>query len=300
MERGFKKKTINKIIKSKTDNWLKSIDNEELRDEIRQNLICTGGAIASMLMGEEANDYDFYIQDRAVCRKLVEYYISTLPDNVKPDMTNVSITDTDLGIETKIRSAGIVSDGETQENYEYFEMNDTTGERTEEYLDAMIKNNEKKAPYSVAMITSNAISLTKDVQIITRFCGGPEVIHENFDFLHAMNYWTYADGVVLRQDALECILSKELKYIGSRYPICSIFRIKKFVQRGWSITAGEMFKIAWDISKLNLNDHDTLRDQLTGVDTAYFHEVISIIEQEKDASKELDRTYLFDLINRIF
>lgn len=57
-----------------------------------------------------------------------------------------------------------------------------------------------------------------------------------------------------------------------------------------------MLKIGWDISKLNLNDIDVLKDQLVGVDAAYFHQMLSILENNKD----IDRTYLFEIINRVF
>ena len=77
-----------------------------------------------------------------------------------------------------------------------------------------------------------------------------------------------------------------------------MFRLRKFIRRGWTITAGEMFKIAYDISKLNLDDVEILEDQLTGVDAAYFHEVISILKNNKD--RDINRAYLFELIARIF
>jgi hypothetical protein len=76
-----------------------------------------------------------------------------------------------------------------------------------------------------------------------------------------------------------------------------MFRLKKFIKRGWTITAGEMLKIAWDINKLDLNDRLVLQDQLTGVDAAYFRQIIDLLNKD---DKPIERTYLFELINRIF
>ena len=59
-----------------------------------------------------------------------------------------------------------------------------------------------------------------------------------------------------------------------------------------------MFKIAYDAAQLDLNDVSVLQDQLTGVDAAYFGEVIAVLK--KDCNKNIDRTYLFELINRVF
>jgi hypothetical protein len=133
------------------------------------------------------------------------------------------------------------------------------------------------------------------VQVIFRFTGPPEEIHHNFDFVHCTNW--YADGELhLNQAALEAILSKELQYIGSLYPICSVFRIKKFLQRGWTITAGTMLKISWDISELDLSQREVLQEQLVGMDAAYFHQVIALLRE----GDTIDRTYLYELINRVF
>jgi hypothetical protein len=145
-------------------------------------------------------------------------------------------------------------------------------------------------------MTTNAITLTDQIQIVLRFVGPANEIHKNYDFVHTTNYFTESEGAILNQPALESILARELKYVGSLYPICSVFRIKKFIQRGWTITAGEMLKIAWDISKLNLNDREVLQDQLTGVDAAYFNQLISMLKE----GEEIDRTYLFELVNRVF
>ena len=74
--------------------------------------------------------------------------------------------------------------------------------------------------------------------------------------------------------------------------------MKKFLQRGWRITAGEQLKIMWQISELNLNDPVLLREQLTGVDMAYMYELIdalSHIEPEK-----INSTYVGAIIDRIF
>ena len=104
--------------------------------------------------------------------------------------------------------------------------------------------------------------------------------------------------MLFRSAAMESTLSKELKYIGSLYPICSMFRLKKFIKRGWTITAGEMLKIAWDINKLDLSKIDILQDQLVGVDAAYFNQIINILKSESNQS--IDRTYIFELVNRVF
>jgi len=103
---------------------------------------------------------------------------------------------------------------------------------------------------------------------------------------------------VLKAEALEALLTKELRYVGSRYPICSMIRVRKFVGRQWTINAGQILKMAMQISKLDLTDINVLEDQLTGVDAAYFCEVIAKM-REKDASV-VNSAYLIEIIDRMF
>lgn len=290
--RGFKRKTIVQVIKKKIDKWLASISDENLRARVKNDYIVTGGAIASMLLGELPNDFDIYFQTTAVADSLANYYVSRIKSS---ERTKIKVIFSENRVIVNIKSAGVVrSEDDNQSDYEYFEGTD--GSNIESYLDK--ESFKKKEPFTLAMITSNAISLHGDIQLIMRFIGDPAEIHKNYDYQHCTNYYTERSGLVLNQGALECVLSKELRYVGSLYPICSIFRIKKFLARGWTITAGEMLKICWDISKLNLDDMNVLYDQLVGVDAAYFNELIGILKNKSDRS--FDRAYLFELINRVF
>lgn len=294
-ERGFKKKTICNVIEEKAEEWLATLP-KELAEKARNDYILTGGAIASMLMGELPNDFDFYFQTPEVVKEIADYYINQI--HVK----NYRIGDIASFIEgdrvrIKVKSAGAAFGEEDQAEYEYLES--CSPEEISKYFNnkKFIKQKDKPT-YKCHYMTANCISLDGDVQLVIRFIGDPESIHKTYDYIHATNYYSKKTGLVLKQEALESILAKELKYIGSLYPVCSLFRMRKFIQRGWTITAGEMFKIAYDISKLNLNDFRVLEDQLIGVDTAYFSEVLSILSKNTD--KQLDRTYLFELINRVF
>lgn len=165
------------------------------------------------------------------------------------------------------------------------------------------KGEGSKPPYRVLFVTSNAITLSDKMQLILRFQGEPEEIHKNYDFVHCTNYWTSWDKkLTLRPEALEAILTKELRYIGSKYPICSLIRVRKFIARGWTINAGQFVKMAYQVSKLDLDDANVLEDQLVGVDSAYFSQVIEQLKKKTDESggAKLDGTYLMTLIDKIF
>jgi hypothetical protein len=72
------------------------------------------------------------------------------------------------------------------------------------------------------------------------------------DFVHATNYFTFEEGLVTNVAALESILTKSLRYQGSLYPLTSVIRMKKFIQRGWTVNAGEILKMLFQVSELDL------------------------------------------------
>lgn len=227
------------------------------------------------------------------------------------------------------KSAGVVS--ETQSKYEYFEQreeheaddfmnslktdSDSQAEHAyEEMSEAPLKYAEDLASdlrrpagrpptgiegkYRPVFLSENAITLSHKIQLVVRFYGEPAEIHQNYDYAHCM-CWYKLDGdeLVLPQEALECILSKTLIYKGSLYPLASIFRLRKFIARGWRITAGQLLKIMWQISEIDLKNKEILRDQLIGVDQAYMHQLLRALET-KDG--KIDATYLTKLVDEIF
>lgn len=300
--RGFKRKTIVSIITNKVNAWVNTITDESLRKRIQQSYILTGGAIASMLQGQMPNDFDIYFSDADVCADVVKYYVDQyLTSKNQNRQFGVEIKKEPDRVQVFIKSAGVLGAEVDNDSYQYFEgtpdelvsneMSAFLGDPNKEFED------ETKGKYKAQYITSNAISLSDSIQIITRFVGYPLDVHRNFDYVHATNYYSKMTGLVLNPEALESILAKELSYVGSLYPIASLFRMRKFISRGWTINVGEILKISWDISKLDLTDFNVLKEQLTGVDVAYFNELLTLL---KKSDRTLNRSYLVELINRIF
>lgn len=279
----------------KMEKWFSTFPEEqaELVKALEKSYIVTGGAIASMLQGEMPSDYDVYFSDAKAVEELAKYYTSKI-NTTNGRVSRIEVMNHGNRVEIFIKSAGLAGEDIELDSYSYFES--TTDLKIQEYL-SNIKQNKGK--YVAQFITSNSITLSDDIQIITRFIGSPEDIHKNFDFVHATNYYTKETGLVLNQKALESIMTKRLKYIGSLFPVSSLFRMRKFYKRDWTISAGEIFKISYDISRLNLDSPEVLKEQLTGCDVAYFHEVIGILKKEI-THREIDRSYLFEIVTKVF
>lgn len=313
----MKAKTIKAVLRKKIDEWALTVEDLAVRELIQKNTIVTGGAIASMLLKEPVNDYDIYFRNHATTLAVAEYYVKRFhPTNRKGIPCNISISDKDSRITIVIKSAGIASEEGTEKPYEYFESRqegeagnyvaeimDDPGDIQDAYeqtKEAVLESEEDgKPPYRPVFLSTNAITLSHKLQIVLRFYGEPEEIHENYDFVHCTNHWKSWDNeLILRADALESLLTKELRYVGSKYPICSIIRLRKFIKRGWSVNAGQILKMVMQASELDLKNIEVLRDQLTGVDAAYFFEVIQKV-REKDPEK-VNSAYLIEIIDRMF
>ncbi len=306
----MKPKFIRLVLKKKFDDWVKSIEDEGLRKVVKENTIITGGSIASMLLKEKVNDYDLYFRDIETTKAVAEYYVKKFKElNKESKMRGVPVSLSVLVEDDRVKiiakSSGIASESQDDAKYEYFEINDPDDPASTEFIEHLVsirgRVEKKDAPkYRPVFLTSNAITLSDKIQIVIRFFGEPDEIHENYDYIHCMNYWTsWNNRLVLRKDAVLSLLTKELKYKGSKYPIASLVRARKFIQRGWSINAGQFLKMAFQISELDLHDVRVLEDQLTGVDVAYFMELIKLI-REGEKTKEIDATYIAELIDKIF
>lgn len=310
----MKAKTIKAVLRKKVDDWLQSIEDEDLRKNVANNCMVTGGSIASMLLQEEPNDFDIYFTNKETTERVAKYYVEKFkandPSKFKDSgqVVPIKVVTEDDRVKIVVQSQGIASEDGTEE-YQYFEQNAIDDPASEEFVEKVTSILETPkvsgggAKYRPIFLSSNAITLSNDVQLIIRFYGNPEEIHSNYDFEHCTNYWLSANSeLVLRPKALEALLTRELVYIGSKYPIASVIRTRKFVKRGFCCNAGQYLKMCWQISELDLTDIKVLEDQLVGVDAAYFNILIDALkaEQKKDGNFKYNYGYVLEVINRIF
>jgi hypothetical protein len=340
---GMKASTIKLVINRKLTEWLESITNEQVRALARDNVIVSGGAIASMLLGEKVNDYDVYFRTEEATLEIAKYYAELFnakkgelahraAKGCNPQVRREVIKNCKGVEENRIlfwmQSSGVA--GENQSVYEYFESRPETatdefvaslGDAEKDMADSLDGGFDDNDPFALAegvvevvrdrankddlvkkyrpvFFSDNAVSLAGKMQLVVRFYGTPEEIHENYDFAHAMCYYDHKAGKLeLPHEALESLLSKALIYKGSLYPIASLFRIRKFINRGWRITAGQMLKIIWQVSQLKLDDKAVLREQLIGVDQAYMVQLLSAIQTTEE---KIDGAYIARLVDEIF
>ena len=326
-------KFIKTRFRSKVNDWIESIDNEAVKIAIKKDLLITGGAIVSLLQGDEPNDYDCYFRSFDSLKLVADYYINKFnetfqntdantfavrpivqscffyEDTANPLRSRWIVTDNiPQGKEKRLRIF-IRSSGAAAADFDPYEEDDIqyrkqmrllNKARQEKLVEEKPKDRKK---YQPVFITNNAITLSDGIQLVLRFYGEPEDIHKNYDFVHTTSYWTARENeLVMPARALEAIINKELFYVGSKYPLCSIIRSRKFIQRGWNINAGQYLKMVLQLQDLNLKNLHVFEEQLIGVDSFYFERLLDTVEEmRKDSSKILEDTgYLINLINNVF
>jgi len=322
-------KTVNKRIGKQFFPFVAEFfkDDENLAEDVKATAFVAGGAIASLLHYRKINDLDIYFTDPDVLVRVCNYCLARIPGPKPGDVKNIGATVKRDGddISIYIPSAGVEGGEDGRGDYTFFEQRPSG--QADEFLDTITSGEDvdtmadlygdelaaeinaptvehltpapSDARYKVLMVTANAISISNGIQIVVRFNGKPSEVVKEFDFEHTKAYWMPKHGLTIGKAALECLLTKELRYTGTRYPLCAMFRVRKFLHREWSITAGELLKIGFDISQLDLTNFETLKDQLVGVDTAYFSQLLSLISKDSKQG-EIDRSYVVGLIDRIF
>ena len=306
-------KNIKRHLNAKLRDWISHIDNEEVKKVVQENTIVTGGAMVSLLTGEIVHDYDIYFRTKEACISVAKYYVDKWNKDHKDKPVSLiwgellkQKTGEDNGsVKCFVKSKGIADEDEQADSYISYNFESTAQEDEEMGVvsDKEHEEDDGKEKYRPRFITSNAITLSDKIQIVTRFYGEVEDIHKNYDFAHCTCAWSsWNNEVFLPQKALECIINKELYYVGSKYPLCSIIRTRKYIERGYHINAGQYVKMCMQLNELDLKDVKVLEEQLTGVDTTYFQMMIDELQkhQEETGRDKVDITYAMQLINKLF
>ena len=336
----MKAKTIRETIETKINEFALSIKNKELSEDVVDDCVVTGGCIASMFLKEEVNDYDMYFTNQTTVFRLAVYYVnemrkeSSAPLSIrltfsspegKESLVNKKIFETpenttnDEGEDLRgdhwqdkmlvhANSSILLIDKATLSHYlsevvrvEIFVSSSGLAEEDLDQHPESGDSSEDKPKFRPVFLSSNAITLSDKIQLVIRFVGDAKEIHETYDFVHATNYWTKSEGLVTNNEALEALLSKELIYRGSKYPLASIFRTRKFIKRDWNIHVGNYVKMAMQLNEFDLTNLEVLEEQLTGVDALYLSSLINAIKSKlKDSPTfEFNALYICKLCDRM-
>lgn len=151
--------------------------------------------------------------------------------------------------------------------------------------------------------TENAWSFKNNgvkVQYICKVVGSETEILKNFDFtVNECAYNPKVKDFVMNEDYfLYDLCSKRLRYnINGKYPVASLWRVNKYIKKGFSLPAIESIKLALRINNLHITTYKDLKEQLEGIDTLFLKDLTDKFLENPD--KEFQFNEALELMNKV-
>ena len=205
---------------------LRNLGEDAVRLLKTTNAIIAGGAITSIFTGAEINDYDIYFRSK---KDIITFIRNCFND-----------------------------EGDLNNEEDVFPLSE------EDFLDLGMYD------FVCHNHTSRSISFTHNglnLQLIHfNYFDSAYEIFESYDFQMNMGAYDFkSDTFVLHDYFITSVAERRLTFnAGTRYPIMSSLRVSKYLERGYTISKKEMFKISLAIAALNIDNWDKLEDQLSG------------------------------------
>ena len=187
------------------------------------------------------------------------------------------------------------------------------GERIQDY-DVYFDNSESRDSFNTKMkeplgdpvfTSENAITYQDEdltIQVIYSITETIIKTIRNFDYTICMVAYDFrSQKFVFGDRFLQDLASRQLVYnIDGEYPISSLFRIKKYLARGYKISGLELIKLALRINNLNLSDYSVLKEQLMGIDTLLLKDLTDKLNSPEYAEKEYNFLEFMNMINQTY
>ena len=140
--------------------------------------------------------------------------------------------------------------------------------------------------------TDSALSLMVDnhrLQLIKAVMGTPEEIINDFDFTICQGAFHLERGFIFNDDFFQHLAQRRLVFnIHAKFPICSLYRTRKFIKRGFSLSGIEAIKLGLCIQALRLDTYKDLRAQLMGIDTLFLKDLTDSLRGEEERKFDLN------------
>jgi hypothetical protein len=166
----------------------------------------------------------------------------------------------------------------------------------------------KELDFELAFSSDTAKSYKKNnikIQVIIM----PELIKENpkdiidqFDYSVCMGAYDFdTQSFFLADSFLEHVARKELYYnVNCKYPLSSMFRLKKYFKKGYTISGSEIIKLGLAVNNLKMKDYRDLKVQLQGIDTLFLKELTDKLMTPEYAEKSYDFNEFMGMITEYF
>ncbi len=147
--------------------------------------------------------------------------------------------------------------------------------------------------------TDSAMSLIADghrIQLIKCVVRTPAEVINGFDFTICQGAYDWDDGFLFGKDFFTHLAQRRLVFnVQAEYPICSLYRLRKFIKRGFHLSGIEAIKLGLRIQALELGTYADLRKQLMGIDTLFLKDLTDSLKGSDE--KKYDLNEFLDTLN---
>lgn len=202
-------------------------------------------------------------------------------------------------------NSGFVAGGAITSVFSYQQINDFDiflhEDKDVTNVIAQLRNKvrEKQIELESVIETDTAFSFKvkgKRYQFVKVLTGSMRNVVDNFDFTICMGAWSQQHGFLLDESFLHHLSQRRLVFnINAAYPICSLYRARKFIKRGFTMNGIEAIKLGLTIQNLDLSTYAELRKQLMGIDTLFLKDLTDSLKGQEQ--KEYDKKEFFEMLD---
>jgi len=129
----------------------------------------------------------------------------------------------------------------------------------------------------------------------------PTFILAEFDYTICMGAFDFqVDKFIVSREFLAHLAQRRLVFnIKTKYPIVSLLRAVKFINRGYRLAGIEALKIGLTCNALQIKTYKDLREQILGIDTLFLRELTDRLSKPETAENDYDFEYAMDLISEL-
>lgn len=165
----------------------------------------------------------------------------------------------------------------------------------------------KSKGFKLGFSSNNAVSFENRNGVKIQAITNPELmgtspfeVFKNFDFTICMGAYDFVvDDFVISSEFLNDIAQKRLNFnTGTKYPICSLIRTKKYQEKGFVIDAKNMIVLALTIKELQIDTYEDVINQILGIDTFLMYQFTEFLKESINLSDKYNFNEFINLLNQ--
>lgn len=122
-----------------------------------------------------------------------------------------------------------------------------------------------------------------NIQIIKKEVGEPEDMVDRFDFTVCQAIYDFKENkMIMVNRFLRDLAKKELIFTGSKYPLASLYRVKKYMEKGFHISGIELIKLALTVQNIDIDNEAELGEHIAGFDIMILRDLLNELEEDND------------------